>query len=77
MSEVWFVTGTSRGFGRVFAETALGRGDKVVATARDPRALEPLVKEFGEQVLALELDVTDRAACFQRVKQGHDHFGQC
>ena len=31
---VWFITGASRGFGRVWADAALKRGDKVAATAR-------------------------------------------
>jgi NAD(P)-dependent dehydrogenase (short-subunit alcohol dehydrogenase family) len=32
-SKVWFITGTSKGFGRVWAEAALARGDRVAATA--------------------------------------------
>ncbi len=40
--KVWFITGlSSRGFGRVQAEAALRRGDKVVATARNPAVLQP------------------------------------
>ncbi len=40
MSEkVWFITGASRGFGRIWAEGALARGDKVVATARSVESL--------------------------------------
>jgi len=42
MSKAWFITGTSKGFGRVWAEGALARGDRVAATARDPRALGDL-----------------------------------
>ena len=34
-AKVWFITGTSRGFGREWAIAALERGDKVAATARD------------------------------------------
>ena len=73
--KVWFVTGTSRGFGRVWAEAALNRGDKVVATARNPDTLKELVDEYGESVLPLKLDVTDRAAVFSQFKKGFDHFG--
>jgi hypothetical protein len=43
VSKVWFITGTSRGFGRVWAESALARGDRVAATARDVRRLASLV----------------------------------
>ena len=64
MSKVWFITGASRGFGRIWAEAALKRGDKVVATARDLESLAELVSKYGESCLALQLDVTDRDAVF-------------
>ena len=38
MSKVWFITGTSKGFGRIWAEAALERGDRVAATARNAHA---------------------------------------
>lgn len=74
--KTWFISGTSRGFGRVWAEAALNRGDKVVATARNPETLSALVESFGDNVLALALDVTDRTAVFDAVSKGYDHFGQ-
>jgi NAD(P)-dependent dehydrogenase (short-subunit alcohol dehydrogenase family) len=74
-SKVWFITGASRGFGRVWSEAALKRGDKVVATARNPRALDELVAVYGDAILALPLDVTDRGAVFEAVGQAHRHFG--
>src|SRR5918999_1372641 len=55
----WFITGSSAGFGRTLAETLLARGDTVVATARDPRAVADLVDKYPDTVLALPLDVTD------------------
>jgi NAD(P)-dependent dehydrogenase (short-subunit alcohol dehydrogenase family) len=77
MSEkVWFITGASRGFGREWAIAALERGDAVAATARDTAALDDLVARYGERVLALKLDVTDRAADFAAVAQAHSHFGR-
>ncbi len=75
-SKVWFITGTSRGFGKLWAEAALKRGDKVVATARNTAALDDLVSTFGETILPLALDVTDRDAVFASVKQGAEHFGR-
>jgi len=57
-TKTWFITGTSSGFGRAFAEYALARGYNVVATARDPSRLRELVDKFPNRVLALELDVT-------------------
>jgi NAD(P)-dependent dehydrogenase (short-subunit alcohol dehydrogenase family) len=74
--KVWFVTGASRGFGRIWTEAALKRGDKVAATARDSNALDDLVGTHGDSILALPLDVTDRDAVFERVSQAHRHFGR-
>jgi NAD(P)-dependent dehydrogenase (short-subunit alcohol dehydrogenase family) len=75
-SKVWFITGASRGFGRVWAEAALNRGDKVVATARDPRALDELAQTHGDAVLVLPLDVTNRETVLEVVNQAHQHFGR-
>jgi NAD(P)-dependent dehydrogenase (short-subunit alcohol dehydrogenase family) len=75
-SKVWFITGSSKGFGRVWAEAALERGDKVAATARDAATLEPLVEKYGDDVLALALDVQDMEADFAAVKQAQEKFGR-
>ena len=75
MAKTWFITGASRGFGREWAEAALERGDNVAATARDTDALQPLVGRYGEAVLPLGLDVTDRGAAFDAVRQAASHFG--
>jgi NAD(P)-dependent dehydrogenase (short-subunit alcohol dehydrogenase family) len=74
MPKVWFITGSSRGFGREIAEAALTRGDRVVATARKPDQLDDLSKEYGEQVLTLALDVTDPAAARTAVTAAVDAF---
>lgn len=74
--KVWFITGTSRGFGREWAIAALQRGDKVAATARDTASLTDLVATYGDAILPIRLDVTDREADFAAVKQAHEHFGR-
>lgn len=77
MSEkIWFITGTSRGFGREWAIAALERGDKVAATARDTSSLSDLVGEYGDAILPIELDVTDHDADFAAVARAHEHFGR-
>jgi len=76
MSKVWFVTGSSRGLGRNFVEAALSRGDKVAATARSTGSLDDLVATYGEAVLPLEMDVTDKSAVFESVKRAEEHFGR-
>src|SRR6195952_5909666 len=75
-SKVWFITGSSKGFGRIWAEAALGRGDKVAATARDASTLAPLAEKYGDDVLTLALDVQDREADFAAVRQAAEHFGR-
>jgi NAD(P)-dependent dehydrogenase (short-subunit alcohol dehydrogenase family) len=74
--KVWFITGTSRGFGREWTIAALERGDKVAATARDTATLDDLTAQYGDALLPIALDVTDRDADFAAVKQAHDHFGR-
>ena len=74
--KTWFITGTSRGFGREWAIAALDRGDKVAATARDTGTLDELVAKYGDAILPIKLDVTDREAAFAAVRQAHERFGQ-
>jgi NAD(P)-dependent dehydrogenase (short-subunit alcohol dehydrogenase family) len=73
--KTWFITGTSRGFGREWAMAALDRGDQVAATARDITCLDDLVARYWEAILPIPLDVTDRNAAFAAVKLAHDYFG--
>jgi NAD(P)-dependent dehydrogenase (short-subunit alcohol dehydrogenase family) len=74
--KTWFITGTSRGFGRTWATAALERGDRVAATARDVTSLDDLRERFGELVLTLTLDVNDRQAAFATVARAAEHFGR-
>jgi NAD(P)-dependent dehydrogenase (short-subunit alcohol dehydrogenase family) len=75
-NKTWFITGTSRGFGREWAAAALARGDRVAGTARDPSTLDDLQQRYGDALLATALDVTDREAVFASVKQAHERFGR-
>ncbi|NRQ39063.1 SDR family oxidoreductase [Nonomuraea sp. NN258] len=73
---VWFITGASRGLGRAFTEAALAAGDRVVAVARTLSTLDPLTAQYGERLLALPLDVTDRAAVHATVDEAVRRFGR-
>lgn len=73
---VWFITGCSTGLGRALAATALERGHRVAATARDPHTLTDLVADHGDRVLALALDVTDPAQVAAAVKLAEAEFGR-
>lgn len=76
MPQVFFLTGASRGLGRAIAEAALAAGHQLVATARNPAALDDLVATHGDRVLALALDVADPAAAQEAVAAGARHFGR-
>jgi NADP-dependent 3-hydroxy acid dehydrogenase YdfG len=75
-SKVWFITGASRGFGSVWADAALKRGDKVAATARKLESIAHLKEKYGDNVLTLELDVTNAGQAKAAVEQAHAHFGR-
>jgi NAD(P)-dependent dehydrogenase (short-subunit alcohol dehydrogenase family) len=74
-SKVWFVTGTSSGFGHSIVEELIERGERVVATARDPRTLAELVARDPERVLALQLDVTKPEEIRSAVASAIARFG--
>jgi NAD(P)-dependent dehydrogenase (short-subunit alcohol dehydrogenase family) len=74
--KTWFITGASRGFGREWAIAALERGDQVVATARNVETLDDLVRDYGDRILPLSLDVTDRDGAFDAVRRGVERFGR-
>lgn len=76
MKKTWFVTGASRGFGRIWAEAALKRGDQVTATVRKLADVADLKERFGDAVLPLALDVTDSEQVRQVVQQAYTHFGR-
>lgn len=76
MAKTIFITGASRGFGKLWAEAFLKRGDKVVATARNLDTLNDLVKQYGNAILPLALDVNSREASFAAVAKAKAHFGR-
>ncbi len=75
-AKVWFITGASRGFGRVWTEAALQRGDKVAATARNLASIADLNEKYAGNVLTLPLDVTRPEQVKAAVEQAHSHFGR-
>jgi NAD(P)-dependent dehydrogenase (short-subunit alcohol dehydrogenase family) len=76
MKQVWFVTGSSRGFGRALVQAALEAGDLVAATARRPEQLADLVASYGDSIHAIALDVTDAAAAASAIGEARDRFGR-
>src|SRR5262245_37115318 len=74
MSRVWLVTGSASGLGRHIAEAVLASGDRLVATARDPRRLEDLVREYRDQLRTVRLDVADETAAYEAVQLAVESF---
>ncbi|RYY38749.1 MAG: SDR family NAD(P)-dependent oxidoreductase [Chitinophagaceae bacterium] len=75
-AKVWFITGASRGFGRIWTEAALERGDLVAATARSVESIKDLNGRYGDRVLTLALDVTNARQVQEAVTTAHRHFGR-
>lgn len=73
-SRVWFITGASRGMGLEFARAALSGGQRVVATARNPKTV---VDALGEQdnLYAVALDVTDLDSIAAAIDAAVERFG--
>lgn len=74
-SKVWFITGASRGFGLLIARDALARGDRVVATARNPESITQALGEHAN-LLALRLDVTQEAPAVLAARAAIGRFGR-
>ena len=72
----WLITGASRGLGRAFVDGVLAHGDRVIATARAPEALERELEGYGDQVLVLPLDVNDSVAARSVVETALGVMGQ-
>jgi NAD(P)-dependent dehydrogenase (short-subunit alcohol dehydrogenase family) len=75
-TRVWFITGTSSGFGRSIAEEVLARGERVVATARRSDTVADLAESGGDRVLALPLNVLDAEQRRQAVDAAVERFGR-
>jgi NAD(P)-dependent dehydrogenase (short-subunit alcohol dehydrogenase family) len=76
VSKVWLVTGSASGLGRNIAEAVLASGDRLVATARDPRRLTDLAEKYGDRVRTAPLDVADEGAAYVAVQVAVDAFGR-
>jgi short-subunit dehydrogenase len=75
MRKTIIITGASRGFGKIWAEAFLKRGDNVVATSRNIDQLQQLADKYGKALLPLQLDITSKADCVEVVNEAQKHFG--
>ncbi|MGZ0783043.1 SDR family NAD(P)-dependent oxidoreductase [Pseudomonas saponiphila] len=67
-----FVTGASAGFGQAICRRLVAEGYRVIGGARRMDKLQRLEQELGENFIALELDVTDKASLERAVEQIHE-----
>lgn len=77
--KVAFITGGSRGIGLGMARAFTRAGMKVVITYRNQAHLEEALqqlKEAGDRVHAVQVDVTDRAGMAQAAEQTVRRFGK-
>ena len=76
MTQIWMITGSSRGIGRAVAETVLAAGHRLMATARDPVTLDDLVSRYGDRIRTARLDVTDPQQVDAAVQETVRAFGR-
>jgi NAD(P)-dependent dehydrogenase (short-subunit alcohol dehydrogenase family) len=76
MSRVLFITGSGGGLGREIARAALARGDRVIATSKRTETLADLVAEYGDQILALAVQIEEPEAVTRTVQAGTSRFGR-
>ena len=76
MSQVWLVTGSSRGLGRAFATAALEAGHSVTAAARKVNDVVALRQKYGERVLPFALDVTNEVQANDAIQSTIKTFGR-
>jgi NAD(P)-dependent dehydrogenase (short-subunit alcohol dehydrogenase family) len=74
-SRVWFITGSSTGFGHLLAKELLRRGERVIATARNVSQLEDLTGQYPDRVRAFTLDVTKPEQIESVARQAIAAFG--
>ncbi|MEO6870163.1 MAG: SDR family NAD(P)-dependent oxidoreductase [Ginsengibacter sp.] len=75
MKKTILITGASRGFGKIWTEAFLKRGDNVIATSRNIDHLQELADKYGDAILTLQLDITSKADCIAAVNSAKQHFG--
>lgn len=73
---VWFITGTSQGFGRELVRAALQRGDWVAATSRQPHAVAAAFPAEKDRLLVTSMDLRDTKQISSVVQQAIGRFGR-
>jgi NAD(P)-dependent dehydrogenase (short-subunit alcohol dehydrogenase family) len=76
MNKAWLITGVSSGLGKLLAEKALTRGDRVIGTSRSADTLSDLLRQYPEQLRIAALDLTDVGSVRATVDRTFNEFGR-
>jgi NAD(P)-dependent dehydrogenase (short-subunit alcohol dehydrogenase family) len=76
MNKVWLITGVSSGLGKLLAEKALTRGDRVIGTSRSADTLSDLRKRYPEQLRIAALDLKDLGSVRATVDHAFSEHGR-
>jgi NAD(P)-dependent dehydrogenase (short-subunit alcohol dehydrogenase family) len=76
MNKTWLITGVSSGLGKLLAEKALMRGDRVVGTSRREDALGDLRERYPERLRIAALDLKDPDLVRGTVNRAFSEFGR-
>jgi NAD(P)-dependent dehydrogenase (short-subunit alcohol dehydrogenase family) len=75
-NKVAVITGGNSGIGFATAKLFLAEGARVVITGRNPKTLQEAAESLGNNVLALQVDVTDVAATETAFAKAAAEFGK-
>jgi NADP-dependent 3-hydroxy acid dehydrogenase YdfG len=75
MTKIIFITGASKGLGKIWTEAFLKQGHKVAAAARNTDSLKQLSRQYPNALLPIQVDISNREAGFAAINQANQHFG--
>lgn len=76
MKKVWLITGVSSGFGYEMTQQLLKDGNIVIGTVRNTKKVKNLIEKYNENFDCVILDVTDKNAVEQTVKNAFEKHGK-
>lgn len=76
MEKTWLISGVSSGLGRLLAEKALARGDRVAGTSRRADALPGLRERYPQHLRIIALDLKDQSSVRAAVDNAFAAFGR-
>lgn len=74
-TQVWYITGASKGMGFSVVKQLLAKGHQVAATSRSIGAFDPF-SEYDEKFLPLEVDLKDESSIAESLKKTYNKFGR-